>query len=186
MEDWLYNEGFSTTKQVYQDKLAQLKKLGDPIFNRLKEDENRADAVSAFVQTVDHFKALAQSTVRRRQTTFFLLRGGRKGTVLFLKKIPGIPYRSICTFFQPWGHTGNNNKQQKCQINWPLSVERDLKFSFNTAPPVKQKSSEVLKKKVIMCCSLLFLGIQRKPFNCFSDGRIYQTVLGKSPIEQQQ
>lgn len=43
-EDWLYDEGEDQNKQVYLDKLAELKKHGDPIVSRYHESFTRVDA----------------------------------------------------------------------------------------------------------------------------------------------
>ncbi|KAJ8297812.1 hypothetical protein KUTeg_024343 [Tegillarca granosa] len=43
-EDWLYDEGEDQSKQVYVDKLAQLKKLGQPIQDRYNESLERPKA----------------------------------------------------------------------------------------------------------------------------------------------
>lgn len=44
-EDWLYEEGDDESKGVYVAKLDELKKIGDPIEQRYKEEEARAAAV---------------------------------------------------------------------------------------------------------------------------------------------
>ena len=41
-EAWLYEEGDDETKTVYNKKLEELKKHGDPIFKRVKEFEGRS------------------------------------------------------------------------------------------------------------------------------------------------
>ncbi|KAJ7320239.1 hypothetical protein JRQ81_019750 [Phrynocephalus forsythii] len=41
VEDWLYEEGEDQAKQVYMDKLAELKKFGSPIEIRFQEAEER-------------------------------------------------------------------------------------------------------------------------------------------------
>lgn len=43
-ENWLYEDGEDQQKQVYIDKLAELKKLGQPIHNRYLEAEERPKA----------------------------------------------------------------------------------------------------------------------------------------------
>ncbi|XP_051536541.1 heat shock 70 kDa protein 4-like isoform X2 [Myxocyprinus asiaticus] len=43
-ENWLYEEGEDQQKQVYVDKLAELKKLGEPILSRYIEAEERPKA----------------------------------------------------------------------------------------------------------------------------------------------
>ncbi|KAL4230085.1 Heat shock 70 kDa protein 4L [Mactra antiquata] len=57
-EDWLYDEGEDQNKQVYLDKLAELKKSGDPIASRYREAEERPgafDALGGALQLVRKF-----------------------------------------------------------------------------------------------------------------------------------
>merc|ERR1711879_1002593 len=61
-EDWLYGEGGQATKQAYQEKLAQLKKVGEPIRIRRREAEDRDDAVEKLRQALENYRLLAQST----------------------------------------------------------------------------------------------------------------------------
>ena len=63
-EDWLYEEGDNETKSVYNKKLEELKKHGDPIVKRVKEFEGRSaafDNLGAIVVRHDkkltHYKA---------------------------------------------------------------------------------------------------------------------------------
>jgi hypothetical protein len=62
-EDWLYGEGAQATRQAYQDKLAQLKKVGEPIRLRRREAEDRDDAAEKLRQAIEDYRVLAQSTV---------------------------------------------------------------------------------------------------------------------------
>ena len=43
-EDWLYGDGEDEKKQVYIDKLAELKKFGNPIATRYVEAQTRPGA----------------------------------------------------------------------------------------------------------------------------------------------
>jgi heat shock protein 4 len=61
-EDWLYGEGAQATKQAYQEKLAQLKKVGEPIRIRRREAEDRDDAIEKLRQAMENYRLLAQST----------------------------------------------------------------------------------------------------------------------------
>jgi heat shock protein 4 len=61
-EDWLYGEGAQATKQAYQEKLAQLKKVGEPIRLRRREAEDRDDAAEKLRQAIENYRLLAQST----------------------------------------------------------------------------------------------------------------------------
>jgi heat shock 70kDa protein 4 len=56
IENWLYEDGFDATKSVYSSKLAELKKLGQPIEHRAAEAAARPNAVSALQQNVEKYK----------------------------------------------------------------------------------------------------------------------------------
>lgn len=60
-EDWLYEDGENETKSVYIAKLEELKKLGDPIETRHKEEELRGEAVSQLSYCINSFRAAALS-----------------------------------------------------------------------------------------------------------------------------
>lgn len=51
-EDWLYDEGEDKPKTVYIEKLEELKKLGQPIVNRMKEAEERPLAIEVFLHSL--------------------------------------------------------------------------------------------------------------------------------------
>ncbi|CAK8565568.1 unnamed protein product [Lathyrus sativus] len=56
-EDWLYEDGDDETEQAYTSKLEDLKKLVDPIENRYKDDEERAQAIkelSSLISEIHH------------------------------------------------------------------------------------------------------------------------------------
>jgi heat shock protein 4 len=59
-EDWLYDEGEDQPKSVYTAKLAELKKLGDPIERRAKEAEARPAACVALRQKAEGYLSLAR------------------------------------------------------------------------------------------------------------------------------
>ncbi|XP_002986462.2 heat shock 70 kDa protein 14 [Selaginella moellendorffii] len=60
-EDWLYEEGEDEIKSVYVAKLAELKKLGDPIEERQREEENRAPSVNTLLYCINSFREAALS-----------------------------------------------------------------------------------------------------------------------------
>ncbi|MCO5578136.1 hypothetical protein L7F22_031974 [Adiantum nelumboides] len=60
-EDWLYEEGEDETKGVYVAKLAELKKLGDPIEERFKEEEARGPCVEQLLYCINSFREAAAS-----------------------------------------------------------------------------------------------------------------------------
>ncbi|XP_066997592.2 heat shock 70 kDa protein 4L [Anabrus simplex] len=64
MEVWLYEEGEDCNKQIYVDKLASLKNLGEPIEHRRSEYEAREGVLNEYSaslqlsqKTVDHFRS---------------------------------------------------------------------------------------------------------------------------------
>ncbi|GBG73459.1 hypothetical protein CBR_g16801 [Chara braunii] len=60
-EDWLYDEGENQMKGVYNAKLEELKKLGDPIEFRQKEDEARPNALRQLDYCFRSFRDAAMS-----------------------------------------------------------------------------------------------------------------------------
>lgn len=56
LENWLYEEGFDATIDVYAEKLSELKKIGDPIESRKKESEARPNAIAYLQKTLEHYK----------------------------------------------------------------------------------------------------------------------------------
>ncbi|XP_022108036.1 97 kDa heat shock protein-like isoform X2 [Acanthaster planci] len=60
-ENWLYEDGEDEAKNVYVDKLAKLKKTGDPIVERYKESLDRPQAFEELGASLVHYrKALLQ------------------------------------------------------------------------------------------------------------------------------
>ncbi|KAL6603168.1 hypothetical protein ACP70R_043529 [Stipagrostis hirtigluma subsp. patula] len=60
-EDWLYEEGDDETEAVYISKLEELKKLVDPIENRCKDDEVRAQAMRELLRCIADHRMAAKS-----------------------------------------------------------------------------------------------------------------------------
>ncbi|XP_074466219.1 heat shock 70 kDa protein 4a [Sebastes fasciatus] len=63
-ENWLYEDGEDQQKQVYIDKLAELKKMGQPIRDRYMEAEERPKAfeelgrlIQMYMKVIDAYKA---------------------------------------------------------------------------------------------------------------------------------
>lgn len=61
-ENWLYGEGEDVTKSVYQAKLEDLQKLGEPAVVRKREAEERPEALRALVDAISHWQTEATST----------------------------------------------------------------------------------------------------------------------------
>ncbi|GLJ18034.1 hypothetical protein SUGI_0318230 [Cryptomeria japonica] len=62
VEDWLYDEGEDETKGVYIAKLEELKKFGDPIEERYKEDLERGPAIRQLEHCFTSYREAAIST----------------------------------------------------------------------------------------------------------------------------
>jgi len=56
-ENWLYEDGFDANKTAFADKLAELKKLGDPIDRRQTEAAGRPTAVAALQKNIEKYKS---------------------------------------------------------------------------------------------------------------------------------
>lgn len=52
MENWLYEDGEDCHKQVYIDKLAQLKSIGEPVQTRKVESELRPVVIEDFAKSL--------------------------------------------------------------------------------------------------------------------------------------
>lgn len=62
-EDWLYSdEGFDSTKSVYQAKLDELRKLSSPVEFRLTESTERGAATAELQSVLEEYKRLANSS----------------------------------------------------------------------------------------------------------------------------
>ncbi|GFZ03227.1 heat shock protein 70 (Hsp 70) family protein [Actinidia rufa] len=66
-EEWLYDDGDDESENVYIDKLEDLKKLVDPIENRYKDEEARAEATRGLLNCiVEHRMALGSLPASER------------------------------------------------------------------------------------------------------------------------
>jgi heat shock protein 4 len=62
MEEWLYTEeGFDSAKSVFVEKLASLSKVGDPVFARKKESEDRSDYATRLNKTIESYRTKINS-----------------------------------------------------------------------------------------------------------------------------
>lgn len=59
-EDWLYEEGENQSKKVYQDKLAELKKVGDPVETRLSEATKRPAAFDELGKSIQQIRKILE------------------------------------------------------------------------------------------------------------------------------
>ena len=55
IENWLYEDGFDATKSVYAEKLAELRKIGNPIERRQVESGARPATVASLRQNVEFY-----------------------------------------------------------------------------------------------------------------------------------
>ncbi|XP_040381327.1 heat shock 70 kDa protein 16 isoform X2 [Oryza brachyantha] len=60
-EDWLYEEGDDETEAVYTSKLEELKRLVDPIENRCRDEEVRAQAMRELMKCIADHRMAAKS-----------------------------------------------------------------------------------------------------------------------------
>lgn len=84
-EDWLY-EHPGEPKQVFIDKLAELKVLGGPVEHRAKEDEHRKEAVASFEKDVKALITAAQKQAISR---------GRNGDVSQVRSLESACYNAL-------------------------------------------------------------------------------------------
>lgn len=60
-EDWLYNDGFESTKQQYARKIDELKVIGDKIEFRQSEENGRPSAIDALKRQIEMVKVFASN-----------------------------------------------------------------------------------------------------------------------------
>merc|ERR1712157_254557 len=61
-EDWLYGDGYNSTKSAYAEKLTELRKMGDPLETRLYEAENRPSALNTLKGSIESYNNWLNST----------------------------------------------------------------------------------------------------------------------------
>jgi len=61
-ENWLYDEGFDETKQVYDEKLTHLRATGDTFEFRYTEQQERPRACRALKASIDEYLEVVNST----------------------------------------------------------------------------------------------------------------------------
>ena len=62
VEEWLYGDGFDSTKQMYVRKIDELKVLGNPIEHRANDHTNRARTVESLRKQIDLCKTFAANS----------------------------------------------------------------------------------------------------------------------------
>ncbi|XP_008806739.2 heat shock 70 kDa protein 16 isoform X2 [Phoenix dactylifera] len=62
-EEWLYEDGDDETEKVYTSKLEELKKLVDPVENRFKDEEARAQATRELLNCIVEHRMAVKSLV---------------------------------------------------------------------------------------------------------------------------
>ncbi|KAL1834329.1 hypothetical protein ACET3Z_003980 [Daucus carota] len=60
-EDWLYEDGDDESESVYTEKLADLRKLVDPIESRYKDEEARVQETSRLLNCIEDYQKVATS-----------------------------------------------------------------------------------------------------------------------------
>lgn len=61
-EEWLYGDGYESTKSIYASKINELKVVGNAIENRYNEENTRQNAVDQFKVQIEHVKSFVQLT----------------------------------------------------------------------------------------------------------------------------
>lgn len=61
-EEWLYEDGDVESANTYADRLQNLQKLVDPIENRYKDEEARAEAAKHLLDSIAKYRAAVQSS----------------------------------------------------------------------------------------------------------------------------
>ncbi|XP_031563495.1 heat shock 70 kDa protein 4-like isoform X2 [Actinia tenebrosa] len=64
-KNWLYEDGEDQKKKVYIDKLASLKKIGDPVVNRYKESLTRSEAFESLGRSIQQMKKVLDLIVQK-------------------------------------------------------------------------------------------------------------------------
>lgn len=59
-ENWLYDEGEDQSKSVYVDKFGQLRRIGQPIVDRMREAEERPLAIEEFGRSLQLVRKAVQ------------------------------------------------------------------------------------------------------------------------------
>lgn len=65
MEDWLYDEGEDVSREVYLEKLSELKKIGDPVEERYNEMSSRGPAAESLAAACEGFIRQAESVEKK-------------------------------------------------------------------------------------------------------------------------
>jgi len=55
-QNWLYEDGFDSSKSIYSEKCDQLHKIGDPIQHRREQADLRPRAISSLQSTIEHYQ----------------------------------------------------------------------------------------------------------------------------------
>lgn len=55
-ENWLYGDGEDVAKNLYQQKLGELQRLGEPIVLRKRESEERPEALKALIDAISYWQ----------------------------------------------------------------------------------------------------------------------------------
>lgn len=61
VSEWLYEDGFTATAEVYEEKLLELQKLTDDVYERVSEHRDRPEVLKAVVALLDNSKLFLNS-----------------------------------------------------------------------------------------------------------------------------
>lgn len=65
MEDWLYDEGYDAQKSEFKKRLAELKKVGDPVEKRYEEASHSDEYIKALKKEIGHWSKEADTADER-------------------------------------------------------------------------------------------------------------------------
>lgn len=128
IENWLYDEGYDTTKQEYTSKIDELKALGDPIEYRYNEDLHRAAYIQNLTSQIDHCKSFCSS----RDEKYEHITDEERSTV-----------RKALEAAQSWLYDTQSKQADLPKSTAPILtlsiIEAQRKTLYNTANPIMLK-----------------------------------------------
>lgn len=148
--DWMYEDGADATAEVYEEKLAELQKLVNPIYSRHWEHRERPDAVKAFetlLQSSNSFLTNARNMTKETNPEKDVY---TEAEVIVLEK--------AITDAQAWFLT-EQSAQKKLQKHEPVqltiqaigdrmaAVDREIKYMVNKLKYWKPKVKPAPKKE---------------------------------------
>ncbi|XP_038055584.1 97 kDa heat shock protein-like [Patiria miniata] len=114
-ENWLYEEGEDETKSIYVEKLAKLKKTGDPIVERYKESLERPEA----------FEELGACLQRYKKALTQYSEGDEK--YAHIEKAEMEKVQKLASDKEAWRDSKLNAQNQLAPHNKPIVLVKDIR-----------------------------------------------------------